>query len=209
MEPDDLVPRQPVQERSRRTVRRLLREADRLLPESGIEGFSMIALAERAGVNRATAYHYFPTRYAVFNALAQRYLDDFIELVRADIDPADDDWRTTLARLIAYTSQLYQDQPVARLLFLGGGVTPEIETAHHDLHNRRIADLMRELIEAGAGAPRQVADPDPYLLTVEAVIAVLAVSHRTASEIRHTYTEQATCLATAYLEACHQSEAPT
>ncbi len=206
MDAQDVTPREPTQERSRRTVRRLLREADRLLPEMGITEFSMITLAEDAGVNRATAYRYFPTKYAVFNALAEQYLDGYLALVRTEVAPASDEgWRATIGRLIELTGVLYQREPTARLLFLGGGVSQEIDTAHHQMHNQRVAALMRELVEADPAAPGLRDDPDPYLLVVEAVIAVLATSHRMHGSIVASYTGEATALAVAYLEACQRS----
>jgi AcrR family transcriptional regulator len=193
--------RMPQQARSRRTVRRLLRAADELVPESGVVDFSMISLAERAGVNRATAYSYFPTKYAVFNALAERYLDDFLDLVRTNIEPADrETWTAPLHELIDYTAELYEREPTARILFLSAAATAEIDDAHHTTNNRRMASLMRELLEA-TGFVELNHEPDPYLLVVEAVIAVLATSERTAGHITVDYVDHARLLATAYLRS--------
>jgi hypothetical protein len=137
----------------------------------------------------------------VFNSLAQRYLDDFIELVRGHLAPGrSDDWAEVLGELIAYVAGLYQREPTARVLFLGGALTPEIATAHHLENNARMAGLMREVVEA-TGQPELGSDPDPYLIVVETVIAVLATSQRCLGRIEPSYTGEARRLAIGYLRS--------
>src|SRR5690625_981636 len=148
LKPDEITPRAPQQARSHRTVRALMREGAGLLQESGVAGFSMIKLAERVGVNRSSAYSYFPTKYALFNALAERFIDTFIDWVRKEINPEPGwNWRTALDRLCEYSAEIYNREPTARILFLEGAITPEIEIAHHETNNRRVARFIRELFE--------------------------------------------------------------
>ena len=51
-----------------RTRAAILEVAGRLLAEDGPEGLSVSQVAQRAGVNRGTAYHHFPTREELLSA---------------------------------------------------------------------------------------------------------------------------------------------
>ncbi|HEU5271612.1 MAG TPA: TetR/AcrR family transcriptional regulator [Jatrophihabitans sp.] len=61
--------RQPQQDRSRLTRRRLLDAAVASLAEVGWSATTVAAVAGRAGVSRGAAQHYFPTREMLFEAV--------------------------------------------------------------------------------------------------------------------------------------------
>ncbi|GAA3736320.1 AcrR family transcriptional regulator [Spinactinospora alkalitolerans] len=67
--------REPRQERSRATRRRLLAAAVRCLAEVGWSGSTVAVVAERAGVSRGAAQHHFRTREDLFTA-AVRYVGE-------------------------------------------------------------------------------------------------------------------------------------
>ncbi|WP_034270925.1 TetR/AcrR family transcriptional regulator [Haloechinothrix halophila] len=60
--------RQPQQDRSRQTRRRLLDAAVACLTELGWTRTTVVVVAERAGVSRGAAQHHFPTREDLINA---------------------------------------------------------------------------------------------------------------------------------------------
>ncbi|MEO1231854.1 MAG: TetR/AcrR family transcriptional regulator [Myxococcota bacterium] len=60
-----------MQERSRKTIERVLTTAAELLDEVGWEGFNTNRLAERAGCRVATIYRYFPDKIALITVLAE------------------------------------------------------------------------------------------------------------------------------------------
>jgi AcrR family transcriptional regulator len=60
--------REPQQDRSRATRRRLLDAAIESLAELGWSGTTVVVVAERAGVSRGAAQHHFPTREALVTA---------------------------------------------------------------------------------------------------------------------------------------------
>ena len=68
------IARQPTQQRARARFDSILAEAERLLIEQGLAGFSIPLLAERLGYTRGSVYAYFPTPYAILNELVLRYL---------------------------------------------------------------------------------------------------------------------------------------
>ncbi len=59
----------------------LLREANRLLDEDGIDGLSLRKLAERAGVSRTAPYHHFRDKNALLCALATQAFSQLDEMI--------------------------------------------------------------------------------------------------------------------------------
>lgn len=78
--------REPAQERSRTTRRKLLGAAVECLSELGWSGSTVAVVAQRAGVSRGAAQHHFPTREDMFTAairhVAQTRIADLRESVR-------------------------------------------------------------------------------------------------------------------------------
>jgi AcrR family transcriptional regulator len=60
----------PRQQRARVAVNRILRVTGELLDEAGFDALTTTAVAERADVNIATLYRYFPDKFALIEALA-------------------------------------------------------------------------------------------------------------------------------------------
>ncbi len=70
-----LTPRkQPRQERSRATVDAILQAATYILVKSGWAALTTNAVAERAGVNIASLYQFFPTKEAIVAELERRHI---------------------------------------------------------------------------------------------------------------------------------------
>lgn len=76
--------RQPQQDRSRLTRRRLLEAAVASLAEVGWSATTVAVVAGRAGVSRGAAQHYFPTRESLFEAVIDHITEQRLaELARA------------------------------------------------------------------------------------------------------------------------------
>ena len=71
--------RAPTQERSRRTVGRILDAAEQIIGESGIEAATTRAIAERAEVSTPSLYRFFADRDEIFDALLHQILGEFDE----------------------------------------------------------------------------------------------------------------------------------
>lgn len=65
--------KQPKQARSRQTVADILQAATYILLRHGYEGMNTNAVAERAGVNVASLYQYFPNKEAILVELMRRH----------------------------------------------------------------------------------------------------------------------------------------
>jgi AcrR family transcriptional regulator len=77
IEPDDRVSMRStgVQVRSRERVEQILKAAEAIVAEGGMDGLKMRELARRAGLPIASLYHYFPSSSSVVRALALRHLE--------------------------------------------------------------------------------------------------------------------------------------
>ncbi|PRX45989.1 TetR family transcriptional regulator [Prauserella shujinwangii] len=75
--------RQPQQERSRTTRRRLVDAAVECLAERGWNGTTVAVIAERAGVSRGAAQHHFPTREDLVAAAVEYLGEEQISELRA------------------------------------------------------------------------------------------------------------------------------
>lgn len=75
--------RQPQQERSRTTRRRLIDAAVECLAERGWNGTTVALIAERAGVSRGAAQHHFPTREDLVAAAVEFVGEEQIVELRA------------------------------------------------------------------------------------------------------------------------------
>ncbi len=69
----NLTPRaHPQQARSQATLERLLLVSAELLEEVGVNGFNTNLLAQRAGVSVRAIYRYFPNKWSILVAMAER-----------------------------------------------------------------------------------------------------------------------------------------
>lgn len=73
--------KQPVQERSRQTVRAILEATSQVLVQRGYEGATTGAVVERAGVSIGTLYQYFPNKESLVAALINEHVDEVLTLV--------------------------------------------------------------------------------------------------------------------------------
>jgi AcrR family transcriptional regulator len=79
-----LKPRkQPIQDRSAKTVEAIVEAAIRILRRDGWASLTTTRVAERAGVSVGSLYQYFPNREAIVVAIVRQRTRDFLEAVVA------------------------------------------------------------------------------------------------------------------------------
>ena len=105
--------REPQQDRSRATRRRLLEAAVECLAEVGWSGSTVSVVAERAGVTRGATQHHFPTREDLFTAAVEYMAAQRLEAVRATADrlpPAGPGRTEAVVGMLVdlYTGQLFR-----------------------------------------------------------------------------------------------------
>lgn len=169
--------RQPIQERSRETVARILDAAAVLIDEAGIEATTTRAIAERAGVAYPSLYRFFADREEIFDQLLERHLSDLdAEAVAVErtwqISSVGDVIDRELDLHIAY----YEAHPSSARLWLSGRSSPTV-VAHVRARTKVLAERMRgALIDAGLIA--RDTDPRVWLLVVELGDRILDVAFR-------------------------------
>jgi len=84
MKKNPLKPRkQPVQERSRKTVEVILDAAALVFSEKGFSGGTTNHIAEQAGVSIGSLYQYFPNKDSILVGLLERHLADGLTHIEA------------------------------------------------------------------------------------------------------------------------------
>ena len=107
-----MATRSPQQDRSRRTVDRILAAADRLIAEQGSSA-TTTAIAAEAGVSVGALYRFFPDKHAVGQALADRYLEAATERFSVIINDVDalGDVPAALRSVIVVAADLALEHP--------------------------------------------------------------------------------------------------
>ena len=103
--------REPQQDRSRATRRRLLGACVDCLADLGWSATTVAVVAERAGVSRGAAQHHFPTREDLITAALEHMFDERIESARAELAAPDATVTTeaVVARLVEhFTGTLFK-----------------------------------------------------------------------------------------------------
>lgn len=77
--------RRPVQDRSQRTVTRILDATSSLLAQMPLEEITTNSISAAAGVSIGALYRFFPHKQAVIDAVAVRHVGQFRELVEATV----------------------------------------------------------------------------------------------------------------------------
>lgn len=195
----DFVARRPVQARSKAKVQHMLQVADELLSDGRLDAFSLPRLAQAAGVPKATVYQFFPTKYALFNALGEQHLSEVEALIRRGFDPGEaPDWRSAIRYLIGAVAEYYVDRHGARALLLGSSMSPQLYEAQENTL-QRVANMVRELLREAYHIAELPREPDVYLVNCEIVRAVFATGEYTLHAMTPEIVEEACRVSVGYL----------
>ena len=172
--------RQPVQERSRETVARLLDAAAAIIDEAGVEAATTRAIAERAGVAYPSLYRFYADREEILEQLLERHLAD----LDAEAVAAEETWQITsiedvIDRELDLHIAYYEEHPSAARLWLSGRSSPTV-IAHVRERTRVLAERMRTAL-IGAGLISPETDSRVLLLVVELGDRILDVAFRGSS----------------------------
>lgn len=173
-----LKPRKaPSQERAKATVDAILQAATYILIKSGWTGFTTNSVAERAGVNIASLYQYFPNKEAIAAELQKRHIEkgrtassDMIARLRSQSD-----LRTALQLLIDGAIAEHRLNPKLHKVF-----TDELPRSARRLHGERDEQVIERLKHILEPYAIQVPDLDIAVFLVR--VATHAAIHEAASE---------------------------
>ena len=103
-----------------------------MLREQQPEAIGIRELAVQAGVPTGTLYQFFADKDAVFQALAIRFLAGMPTVLDDALGTPDDDWPTTVDRIIDGYAEMIREHPAIRQLWLSGALdaaTQQLERA--------------------------------------------------------------------------------
>ena len=204
-----LKPRKtPSQERARATVDAILEAAAYILVKDGWDKFTTNRVADRAGVNIASLYQYFPNKESIVIELQNRHIDrgrkafpDMITLLRSQ--PT---LRGALRILIDGAIAEHRVNPKLHKVF-----TEELPRAARRVHGERDQELIARLAGILEPYPIQVPDLDIALFLFRSITH--AAIHEAASEkpdllANPIFTEELITLLERYLQRNQRSRKP-
>lgn len=173
--PPSSMRRLPVQERSAERLTRILDACAAVLDETGYDGLTTRAVAQRAGVPIGSVYRFFGNKRALTDALAHRNLDAYAERVAARVTGIEHgDWRGAVDA--AFDEYLVMMRTVPGFGLVDFGV-PSAPDAMPDA-NSQVADRVAALLALHLNRPLDAALRRTILVGVEAVDAVLQLAFR-------------------------------
>ena len=136
--------RVPTQARAKETVAKILSAADEHLITDGLAGFTTNAIADRAGVNIATLYSYFPDKAAILRELIVRADNErlaILDTVLAGI--SSDSWRDAVSDGVDTMVRFRSINPGVSALRRAALATTDLRALDTE-SNRRVAAAMAE-----------------------------------------------------------------
>lgn len=144
----------PVQARARQSVDQILDAAASLLDEVGLDGFNTNLLAQRAGVLVRTIYRYFPDKYVIILALAQRLSIQWELWTAHDFASLrSDDWESAVRRMVTSWVKRAAGQPGAISVIKAIGAVPQLREFDLQLLERMIVNMEGALKQRGVDLP--------------------------------------------------------
>jgi AcrR family transcriptional regulator len=191
--------REPVQQRSRRTVTRILDAAAAIIDESGVDAATTRAIADRAGVSYPSLYRFFADREEILDRLVERHLVELDALAQA----AEQTWEiTSAAELVTRELDLhvayYGEHPSVVRLWMGGRTSPTV-TRHVRARMRTLAERLRASLIAAGFIPADT-DLRAVLLSVELGDRVLDLAFREPGELDEEIIDLGRAALIAYVE---------
>ena len=196
--PRRTTPRKPLQERGRARYEAILDVLETLLAETDWDQIGYYQIVERAGMPAASIYHFFPTKSALFMALAERYFEHFREVSQAFSETCSfSRWQDFLAARQKLAVEYYNTHRAAMKLILGSQPFMEIHQSD-TMTNRLISDQMLDSLERMYELP-YIQDPHrKFLIAVAIGDAVWRTSFDEHGSITPVYEGEATRAVVAY-----------
>jgi AcrR family transcriptional regulator len=179
-----LMRRQPVQARGAATVTAILDACEGLLTDRDYDSVTTARIAESANIPIGSFYQYFPDKRSVVRALALRSTERFLaEAERYFDDPTPDDWRQSVAGVIAVYDRLRRRDPSFGRVGFADMLGNHLADSEED-HRRLLADRLGALFAARYRIRRGAGYKLAFQLAVESGGALLRLADRLPSRQR-------------------------
>jgi AcrR family transcriptional regulator len=180
-----MSPRQQIGKRKRQEVTRkrgdvrreaLLQAAYDLLCLSAVEDISFRDIAAKARIPEGSAYHFFANRFDIFSALAKKLSELFVEAHRRTVPPAKrKTWQALAEHLVDVGVRVYEENPPARQLLIGGKTPPEVKLSDR-LNDRAVSVVMYEVFSRHFELPDNTEIRDAFYFFIEITDLILTLS---------------------------------
>jgi AcrR family transcriptional regulator len=190
--PRRTTPRKPSQERGRARYEAILDVLESLLTENDWNQIGYYQIVEKTGMPAASIYHFFPTKSALFMALADRYFEHFKEASERFSEACNfTRWQDFLASRHASAVEYYNSHHGAMKLILGTQPFTEIRRSDEST-NRTIANMILDAFGKTYELP-YIQDPQrKFLVAVAIGDAVWRTSFDEHGLVTPVYAEEAT-----------------
>jgi AcrR family transcriptional regulator len=167
--------RTPRQQRSRRTFEDILEAAAQVFDTEGL-GATTNRIAERAGYSIGTLYQYFPDKWALLCALADRHIDsahEHFDAVLSRLRETRPGWEEVVRQVAEAVAEVHRRHPgLHALMHAYAPRIPAGVAKLEALHATLVAELAEHLQRCGRGGP------DPQHTAALLVHAAEAQYHR-------------------------------
>lgn len=145
--------RTPKQQRSRQRFDAIVDAAAELIDEDGLNSLTAVAIAARSEVSTGAFYAYFDDRDAVVDALVDRYLAGFVQIVRSTFanNHFADNAAASDALIDAFVDN-HRKEPGFRHVWHGGGLRSHHHKADQD-NDQILVAVNAELLAEAALVP--------------------------------------------------------
>lgn len=123
--------RQPSQERSRQRVDDILDAVAEILVEKGFDAVTTRYIAERANIPIGSVYQFFPNKFAIFYALAIRYLEEIEQTHYRFVQPdiLERPWEEVIDLAVDALAEYWRTNRALPILFNGMQNAPQLAAA--------------------------------------------------------------------------------
>lgn len=189
----------PRQARARAAVAAIRDATSALLDESGFDSLTTAAIAERAGVNIATLYRYYPNKFSIVRELA-----DVLETERSSVSVAalsrlepGSNWRAAVREAIGGVAELRRRQPATLAIRRALTSSPALWDLDHEMVVRTAEAIAPSLRRVNPNLTAELAG-DISLVVVHTVTSLLDLV-TDAPELAPRVQEQAETMIERYL----------
>ena len=123
----------------------MLDAAEALLSEHQVDEIGYYEIVKRAAMPAASAYHFFPTKSAIFMALAERYFEHFISEATKVPRQRWPHWQELIATMHRNAADYYNGHKAAMKLILGAQPFLEVQQADSSTNRKISAQIHEEL----------------------------------------------------------------
>jgi AcrR family transcriptional regulator len=200
----------PSQQRSIDRVSDILSAAEELIQVLPIDDITLTMIAKRANVTRTSLYHFFPSKFDIYDALSRKYRAELKEEVIKFFDPDQrSDYRVAWDGISGVFSKFFNKNPTAAILLLGRKASRQIrytDEAGSKGFAKELSKLMREHTDLQTYAADLDASGDIFQIVLELLTATFAFGMRREGRISKKTREEAKAATLAYINTCLEAE---